>query len=185
MLNELFAQTEKKMKDHLEHTRHVLATIRTGRASLSILDGVQVDYYGTPTPLNQVATLSIPDPTMITAQPWDPSVLPLIEKAILKADLGLNPSNDGKIVRIPIPPLTEERRKEMAKKIHQYAEEGRTQVRQVRRDANDHAKKLEKDKKISQDDEKRALERIQQLTDQYVKSIDDLAKKKEKEILEI
>jgi ribosome recycling factor len=185
MLNEVYAQAEKKMKDQVEHVRHNLATIRTGRASLSILDGVNVDYYGTPTPLNQVATLSIPDPTMIVAQPWDPSALAAIEKAILKSDLGLNPSNDGKVVRIPIPPLTEERRKELAKKVHVLAEEGRTHIRQVRRDANEHAKKLEKDKKISQDDGKRGLDHIQKLTDQYIKAIDDLAKKKEKEILEI
>lgn len=185
MLNDLYAQTEKKMKDQVEHVRHSLATIRTGRASLSILDGVNVDYYGTPTPLNQVATLSIPDPTVIVAQPWDPSALQAIEKAILRSDLGLNPSNDGKVVRIPIPPLTEERRKELAKKVHVVAEEGRTHIRLVRRDANEGAKKLEKDKKISQDDSKRGLEHIQKLTDQYIKSIDELSKKKEKEILEI
>jgi ribosome recycling factor len=185
VLNDLYTQTEKKMKDHVEHVRHALATIRTGRASLSILDGVNVDYYGTPTPLNQVATLSIPDPTVILAQPWDPSALAAIEKAILKSDLGLNPANDGKVVRIPIPPLTEERRKELARKVHQMAEDGRTHVRQVRRDANEQAKKLEKDKKISQDDNKRALDHIQKLTDQYIKAIDDLSRKKEKEILEI
>jgi len=185
MLSDVYAQTEKKMKDQVEHIRHALATIRTGRASLAILDGVQVEYYGTPTPLNQVATLSIPDPTLIVAQPWDPTVLPAIEKAILKSDLGLNPGNDGKVVRIPIPPLTEERRKELAKKVHQVAEEGRTHVRQLRRDANEQIKKLEKDKKISQDDEKRAHDQVQKQTDQHIKLIDDLAKKKEKEILEI
>lgn len=185
MLNDLYAQAEKKMKDHVEHLRHALGTVRTGRASLSILDGVHVDYYGTPTPLNQVATLSVPDPSMIVAQPWDPSALSAIEKAILKSDLGLNPANDGKVVRIPIPPLTEERRKDLARKVHAMAEEGRTHVRQVRRDANEGAKKLEKDKKISQDDGKRALDHIQKLTDQYIKAIDDLSRKKEKEILEI
>jgi len=185
MLNELYAQTEKKMKEQVEHIRHSLSTIRTGRASLAIVDGVQVDYYGTPTPLNQVATLSVPDPTLIVAQPWDTSVLSAIEKAIQKADLGLNPANDGKVVRIPIPPLTEERRKELAKKVHHVAEEGRTHIRQLRRDANDGAKKLEKDKKISQDDEKRALDHVQKLTDQHIKLIDDLAKKKEQEILQI
>jgi ribosome recycling factor len=185
MLNELYAQTEKKMKDQVEHIRHSLSMLRTGRASLAILDGVQVDYYGTPTPLNQVATLTIPDPSLIVAQPWDPSALPAIEKAILKSDLGLNPANDGKIVRIPIPPLTEERRKELAKKVHHVAEDGRTHVRQLRREANEGAKKLEKDKKVSQDDEKRALDHVQKMTDQHIKLIDDLAKKKEKEILEI
>ncbi|HZI94925.1 MAG TPA: ribosome recycling factor [Patescibacteria group bacterium] len=185
MLNDLYAQTEKKMKDQVEHIRHGLSTIRTGRASLAILDGVHVDYYGTQTPLSQVATLSIPDPTLIVAQPWDPSVLPAIEKAIQKSDLGLNPSNDGKVIRIPIPPLTEERRKDLAKKVHQVAEEGRTHIRQARRDANEAAKKLEKDKKISQDDEKRGLEQIQKMTDQHIKLIDDIAKKKEQEILQI
>ncbi len=185
MLNDLYAHTEKKMKDQVEHIRHALSMLRTGRASLAILDGVQVDYYGTPTPLNQVATLTIPDPSLIVAQPWDPSALPAIEKAILKSDLGLNPANDGKIVRIPIPPLTEERRKELAKKVHHVAEEGRTHVRLLRREANEGAKKLEKDKKISQDDEKRALDHVQKMTDQHIKLIDDLAKKKEKEILEI
>ena len=185
MLNDLYANTEKKMKEQVEHLRHALATIRTGRASLSILDGIQVEYYGTPTPLNQVATLTIPDPTLIVAQPWDPSVLTAIEKAIQKSDLGLNPANDGKVVRIPIPPLTAERRKELARKVHQLAEDGRTHVRQTRRDANEHAKKMEKDKAISQDDERRALEQIQKSTDQHIKMIDDLAARKEKEILEI
>src|ERR1041384_1096997 len=173
------------MKEQVEHIRHSLSTIRTGRASLAILDGVHVDYYGTPTPLSQVATLTIPDPTLIVAQPWDPSVLPAIEKAIQKSDLGLNPANDGKVVRIPIPPLTEERRKDLAKKVHHVAEEGRTHVRQSRRDANEAAKKLEKDKKISQDDEKRVLDHIQKLTDQHIKLIDEIAKKKEQEILQI
>ena len=185
MLNDLYAQSEKKMKDQVERLRHNLATIRTGRASLSILEPIMVEYYGQPTPLNQVATLSIPDPTLIVAQPWDPSVLGAIEKAILKSDLGLNPSNDGKVVRIPIPPLTEERRKELAKKVHHVAEEERTIIRQLRRDANEHVKKLEKDKKISQDDEKRALDHVQKLTDAHIKLIDDLAKKKEQEILAI
>ena len=185
MLNGLYAQTEKRMKDHIEHLRHSLAIIRTGRASLSILDNLQVDYYGQQTPINQVATLSIPDPTLIVAQPWDPSALGAIEKAILKSDLGLNPSNDGKVVRIPIPALTEERRKDLARKVHQTAEEARTHIRLARRDANEQSKKLEKEKKISQDDEKRSLDHIQKMTDQHIKLIDDLAKKKEKEILEI
>ena len=185
MLNEVYSKTEKKMKEQVERTRHMLATIRTGRATLSILDGVTVDYYGTPTPLNQVASLTVPDPTLIVAQPWDPAALSAIEKGILKSDLGLNPANDGKLVRIPIPPLTEERRKELAKKVNQLAEDGRTQVRQARREANEGAKKLEKDKEISQDEEKRAHDRIQKITDQHIKLIDDLAEKKEKEILEI
>ena len=185
MLNEIFGKTDKRMKEQVDHVRRVLATLRTGRASLSVLDGVHVDYYGTSTPLNQVAGLSIPDPTLIVAQPFDPSSIPAIEKGILQADLGLNPTNDGKVVRIPIPPLTEERRKELAKKVHHLAEEGRTHVRQTRRDANDEVKSLEKEKKISKDDEKRAHDQIQKLTDQNIKLIDELAKKKEKEILEI
>jgi len=184
-LKDLIAQTEKKMKDRVEHLRHALATIRTGRASLAILDGVTVDYYGTPTPLNQVATLTIPDPTLIVAQPWDASIIPAIEKAILKSDLGLNPSNDGKSVKIPIPSLTEDRRKELAKKVQHLAEEERTHVRQVRRDANDQAKKMMKDKEISEDDEKRALDQVQKLTDKYIASVDEVVKHKEKEILEI
>jgi ribosome recycling factor len=176
---------EKKMKERIEHLRHTLATIRTGRASLTILDGVMVDYFGTPTPLNQVATLTIPDATLIVAQPWDVSLIPVIEKAILRSDLGLNPSNDGKVIRIPIPPLTEERRKELVKKVHQICEEERTHIRQNRREANDQAKKMMKDKAISEDDEKRALDQIQKLTDKYVHGVDDLLKHKEKELLEV
>jgi len=177
MLKDLLASTEKKMKDRVEHARHTLATIRTGRASLAILDGVTVDYYGTQTPINQVATLTIPDPTLIVAQPWDASTIPAIEKAIRKSDLGLNPNNDGKAVKIPIPPLTEERRKEF--------EEERTHVRQHRREGNEAAKKLLKDKAISEDEEKRALVEIQKLTDRYIQAIDDLVKHKEKELLEV
>ena len=185
MVDDVCKEMTTGMKEVIERIRHLLATIRTGRASLSLLDGVHVDYYGTPTPLNQMATLSVPDPTLIVAQPWDPSTLPLIEKAILKADLGLNPANDGKVVRVPIPPLTEERRKEMAKKVHSLAEEGRTNIRQARRDANDKVKSLEKDKAISQDDERRGHDQIQKITDEHVKLIDDLSKSKEKEILQI
>ena len=185
MTKELLSGMEKKMKERVEHYRHALATIRTGRASLSILDGIQVDYYGTPTPLNQVATLNIPDPTMITAQPWDVSAISAIEKAILKSDLGLNPANDGKLIRIPIPPLTAERRKELAKKVQHLAEEERTHVRQIRRDANEQAKKMMKDKAISEDDERRTIEQIQKVTDKYIQVVDDLTKHKEKEILEV
>jgi ribosome recycling factor len=185
MTKELFAATEKKMKHTLEVTRKDLSTIRTGRASLSILDGIMVDYYGTPTPLNQVGTLSVPDPTLITIQPWDASLVKEIEKAILQSELGLTPANDGKLVRLPIPPLTEERRKQLAKKVHHMGEEGRTIVRQHRREANDHLKALLKDKKISEDDEKRALEQIQTLTDKSVKQIDELVSHKEKEILSV
>ena len=185
MLKDAYATAEKKMKATFEATRHDLATIRTGRASLAILDGIMVDYYGTPTPLNQVGTLAVPDPTLITIQPWDPKVLTDIEKAILKSDLGLTPANDGKIVRLPIPPLTEERRKQLAKKVHQMGEEGKTIVRQHRREANEHLKSLLKEHKVSEDDEKRGLEQIQELTDRCVKQIDELVQRKEKEILSV
>jgi|SRR5215471_11111704 len=185
MTKDIHASAEKKMKQTLEITRKDLSTIRTGRASLSILDGIHVDYYGTPTPLNQVGTLAVPDPTLITIQPWDASLVKEIEKAILASELGLTPANDGKIIRLPIPPLTEERRKQLAKKVHQIGEEGRTIIRQHRREANDHLKALLKDHKISEDDEKRALEDIQGLTDKSVKQIDELVQHKEKEILSV
>ena len=185
MIKEAQASCEKKMKSTLDSFRHDLGTIRTGRASVSLLDGVSIDYYGTPTPLNQVAKLAVPDPTLITVQPFDPSISEAIEKAIRKADLGLNPANDGKTIRVPIPPLTEERRKQLAKKASQQAETARTALRQIRRDANEEIKKLEKDHLISQDDEKRGLEEIQKLTDRYVALADEQLKVKEKEILEI
>jgi len=185
MLKDLLASTEQKMKERVEFARHALATVRTGRASLAILDGIHVDYYGTATPLNQVSTLTIPDPTLIVSQPWDASLIPAIEKAIRKSDLGLNPNNDGKSVKIPIPPLTEERRKEFVKKVDHMGEEERTHVRLVRREANEAAKKLLKDKAISEDDEKRALDQIQKLTDRYIQMIDELVKHKEKDLLEV
>ncbi len=165
--------------------QHALSTIRTGRASISILDPVKVDYYGTPTPLNQVATLHVPEPSLITVQPWDVSQIGPIEKAIRSADLGLNPSNDGKLIRVPIPPLTEERRKELVKHLHKVAEEHRVGVRNVRRDANESLKKLLKDKAISEDDERRALDEVQKLTDSFLQKIDQTAKAKEKEVLEL
>ena len=185
MTKELITGTEKKMKERLEFLKHALATVRTGRASLAILDGITVDYYGTQTPLNQVASLTVPDPTLIVAQPWDASIIPAIEKAIRKSDLGLNPGNDGKMVKIPIPPLTEERRKEFVKKVAHMGEEERTHVRLVRREANEHAKKMLKDKAISEDDEKRALDQIQKITDGCIKQIDELVKHKEKDLLEV
>ncbi|MBA2306107.1 MAG: ribosome recycling factor, partial [Acidobacteria bacterium] len=160
-----------------------LGGVRTGRASVTILDAVHVDAYGAPMPLNQVASMSIPEPQMIVAQPFDPSLLPAVEKAIRTANLGLNPTNDGKVVRIPIPALTEERRKELSKIVHKYAEEGRNGVRQVRRDANDKLKKLLKESKISEDDERRSLDEVQKITDQHVTLIDDLQKKKDGELL--
>ena len=162
-----------------------MASIRTGRASLGILDHIRVDYYGTPTPLNQLANLHVPEPSLITIQPWDVSQIGPIEKAIRSSDLGLNPSNDGKLIRLPIPPLTEERRKELVKRLHDVAEDHRVAVRNIRRDGNEAVKKLLKDKKITEDEDKRAHDEIQKLTDGYMQKIDQAAKIKEKEILEI
>ena len=184
-VNEIIESAQKRMNETIEHTRRELAVIRTGRASLSILDGLTVEYYGTPTPLNQVATLTVPDPTLIVAQPWDVTLIPKIEKSIRASDLGLNPSNDGKVVRVPIPPLTEERRKQLAKKVHEIAEHGRTAIRLERRDANEALKKLLKDKTISEDDEKRGLDQVQKQTDHHIQQIDELAKHKDDEILTI
>ncbi len=185
MNHAILDRADKKMKGAIDATRQGLAAIRTGRASLTILDGVTVEYYGTPTPLNQAAKLAIPEPTLITVQPFDPTLLKEIESAIRKADLGLNPSNDGKMIRVPIPPLTEERRKQLAKKAGQLAEEGRTAIRQIRREANEEAKKLEKDKALSQDDARRLQEEVQKRTDKAITSLDEAVQKKEKEILEV
>ena len=181
----ILSQTDKRMDGAVADARAKLSTVRTGRASLAILDGVVVDYYGTPTPLHQVAKLSIPEPTLIVAQPFDPSTLPGIEKAIQIADLGLNPSNDGKVVRVPIPPLTEERRKQMAKKVRTMGEDAKTVLRQLRREANDSLRKVEKDGLVSEDDARRGLDESQKMTDRHTASIDDLCKAKEKELLEI
>jgi len=167
----------------VEHVKHELAGVRTGRASVTILDSVHVEAYGSKVPLNQVAGLSIPEPTLIVAQPFDPSQLGAIEKAIRSAGLGLNPANDGKIVRIPLPSLTEERRKELSKHVHKLSEEARNGIRQVRRDANERLKKLLKDHQIPEDDEKKGLDEIQKLTDNHIKLIDDLQKKKDGELL--
>ncbi len=182
-LKGLFAEVNKRMHTALEHVRHELAAVRTGRASVALLDGVHVEAYGSKMPLNQVAGLSVPEPSLIVAQPFDPSQLGAIEKAVRASDLGLNPSNDGKVVRIPIPALTEERRKEMSRHVHKLAEEGRNSVRQVRRDANDRLKKLMKDHKISEDDEKKGLEEVQKITDTHIRQIDELQKKKDAELL--
>ena len=182
-LKSVTAEVKKRMDAHIEHVRRALAGVRTGRASVNILDTVHVEAYGSTMPVNQVASLSVPEPTMIVAQPFDPSLMGAIEKAIRSANLGLNPTNDGKVVRIPLPALTEERRKEMSKLVHKYAEEGRNGVRQVRRDANDKLKKLLKEHKISEDDERRGLEGIQKVTDQHVALIDDIQKKKDTELL--
>jgi ribosome recycling factor len=182
-LKGLFAEVNKRMKASLDHLQHEFAGVRTGRASVTILDGVHVEAYGTKMPLNQVAGLSIPEPTMIVAQPFDPSQLGAIEKAIRAAGLGLNPANDGKVVRIPLPALTEERRKELSKHVHKLSEEARNGIRQVRRDANDRLKKLLKDHKISEDDEKKGLDEVQKITDRNIAGVDDLQKKKDGELL--
>jgi ribosome recycling factor len=182
-LKSLTAEVKKRMDGHIEHVRRELGGVRTGRASVNILDTVHVEAYGSMMPVNQVASLSVPEPTMIVAQPFDPSLMGAIEKAIRSANLGLNPTNDGKVVRIPLPALTEERRREMSKLVHKYAEEGRNGVRQVRRDANEKLKKLLKEHKISEDDERRGLEDIQKITDQHVALIDDIQKKKDTELL--
>ena len=176
-------EASKRMEAAVEHVRREMSAVRTGRASTALLDTVSVEAYGTMMPVNQVATLSIPEPTLIVAQPFDPSLIGAIEKAIRAANLGLNPGNDGKVVRIPLPPLTEERRRELSRLVHKLAEEGRNGVRQIRRDANDGVKKLGKDRAISEDDEKRGLDEVQKITDQFVAAIDDLQKKKDAELL--
>jgi ribosome recycling factor len=182
-LRSLNADVKKRMDAAIEHLRHELGGVRTGRAAVTILDPVHVEAYGSKMALNQVASLSIPDPMTIVAAPFDPSLLGAIEKAIRAADLGLNPSNDGKVVRVPIPMLTEERRKELSRQVHKMAEEGRNAVRQVRRDANDRLKKLLKDKAISEDDERKTEAEIQKVTDQHVTLVDELQKKKDTELL--
>jgi ribosome recycling factor len=184
-VKEIEQQARARMEKAKADLQHELSTIRTGRASLSILDHVRVDYYGTPTPLNQLGTLTVPEPTMITVQPWDVSQIGAIEKAIRASDLGLNPANDGKVVRVPIPPLTEERRKELVKHLHHVLENHRVATRNIRRDANENIKKLLKDKKITEDDDKRAHEEVQKMTNKTIEDIDQIGKAKEKEILEI
>lgn len=185
MTKPILDQSKIRMEKALTDFQREVATIRTGRASVSILDSVRVDYYGTPTPINQVATLGAPEPQLLTVQPWDPTSLPNLEKAIQAADLGLNPVNDGKILRVPIPALTEERRKELVKHLHKVLESHRLSLRNIRRDSNEACKKLLKEKKISEDDDRRAHEDIQKLTDREMEKLEQTSKKKEKEILEI
>lgn len=185
MTRQILDTARKRMEKCIVDMQREVATIRTGRASVGILDHIQANYYGTTTPLNQMASLSTPDPSLIVIQPWDPSTIPSIEKAILASDLGLNPTNDGKVVRLPIPPLTEERRKQLAKALGHIAEQHRVAVRQIRHDANEQLKSLLKDKGISEDQEKEGLRKVQDLTDQFVAKVDALHKKKESEILEI
>jgi len=185
MVRPILETAKKRMEKCLEDMQRDLAAIRTGRASVSLLDHIQANYYGTLAPLNQMASLSTPDPALIVIQPWDPSTIPNIEKAILASDLGLNPTNDGKVVRLPIPPLTEERRKQLAKAIGHIAEQHRVAIRQVRHDANDQLKSSLKEKSISADEEKEGLRKVQDLTNEYIAKVDSLHKKKEAEILEL
>jgi ribosome recycling factor len=183
-MKQVFAEVEAHMKHGLDHFHHELKHLRTGRASIGLLEGITVDYYGSQVPLNQVANLAVADATMLTLQPYDPSQIAAIERAIMKSDLGLNPSSDGKIVRLPVPQLTEERRKEIVKKAHDLAEHARNAVRQARREGNEKLKKMEKDKQISQDDERRGLDEVQKLHDRFIHEVSAALQHKEEQILE-
>ncbi len=184
-MKELFRDVELKMKHAVDHLHTELKHLRTGRASTVLLEGIQIDYYGTPTPINQVASLSVADATLLVAQPWDPKQIAAIEKAIRQSDLGLNPTNDGKLVRIPVPTLTEERRRELVKKAHDQAEHARTAVRQARREGNEKLKGMLKDKAVGEDDERRGLEEVQRLHDHYIADIAKALEHKEKDILTV
>src|SRR5437763_586214 len=185
MLDDILKTAEHKMTRAVEILNTDLQSVRTGRASPALLDRIQVDYYGSPTPLNGVANISAPDPRMMLVQPWDRGMLGAIEKAILKSDLGINPTNDGQVIRLVLPQLTEDRRKELVKQVHHRAEEARIAVRNCRRDALDHLRKAEKDGGISQEDERRAQERLQKLTDGFIKRVDDVSRNKETEVMEV
>ena len=185
MLEEVYENAQRRMDASIESLRRELVTVRTGRASVAMLDEVRVDCYGQQSPLNQVANVSVPEASLLVVQPFDPSQLQLIEKGILKANLGLTPANDGKVIRVPIPPLTEERRRELAKKVRDTGEEIRTAIRNVRRDANDDVRALEKDKSLSQDDAKKALKQVQDITDGAVGRVDEMVKTKEQEVLSL
>lgn len=185
MQAEVKRKLNDKMERALEALKKELAAVRTGRASLSVFDGISLDYYGTPTPINQVATMAIPESRLITIQPWEPKLISEIEKAIQKSDLGLNPTNDGKIIRIAIPPLTEERRKQIIKQVHKRVEDTKVSIRNIRREGNDQIKRLEKEKHISEDDTRRSIDEIQKLTDSYIKRSDEIMSHKEAELKEI
>ena len=185
MLKDEYKVYEEKMKKSIESVANDFAAVRAGRANASVLNRIHVDYYGTPTPISQMASIAVPDSRTLTIQPWDKGGIALIEKAIFKSDLGLTPVNDGKLIRIVMPPLTEERRKELGKVARKYSEEGKVAVRNVRRDANDSVKKLEKDKTITEDEQKRATDDVQKLTDKFVAEVDKRCATKEKEIMEI
>ncbi|MCX5801163.1 MAG: ribosome recycling factor [Candidatus Eisenbacteria bacterium] len=185
MEKETIARIEQKMKKAVEHLRQELASVRTGKATTALLDSVKVDYYGSNVPLNQVAGVSAPEPRLLIVHPWERTMVPAIEKAILKADLGLNPANDGTVIRIPIPPLTEERRKDLVKIVKKMVEEGRVGVRNLRREGNEEIKKLEKDAKISEDTARKSQNDVQKLTDKYIQLMEELLSKKEAEIMEV
>lgn len=185
MIADVTSQAKAGMSKALEAFKRDLAKVRTGRASLSLLDDVRVDYYGTPTPLNQVGTLAVPEPRLITIQPWEKNLIPEIEKAILKSDLGLNPASDGQLIRLVFPPLTEERRKDMVKQVKRMGEDAKISIRNARRDANDTLKQLEKDKEITEDDQKRGEKEVQDITDDFVAKIDQVIEEKEKDLMEI
>jgi ribosome recycling factor len=185
MINDITTDTEDGMKKAVESFKRDLQKVRTGRANAAMLDGIKVDYYGTPTPVNQVATVQVVDARLITVKPWEKSMLPVIDKAIRASDLGINPVADSELVRLPIPPLTQERRKELAKVVNKQTEEARVAVRSARRDAMDMVKDAEKDKQITEDERKNGEKKIQDLTDKYISMIDDIAKSKEKEIMEL
>jgi ribosome recycling factor len=180
-----YAQMRSRMDKAVQDFQNNLGSVRTGRASIHMLDQVKVDYYGTPTPLNQVAQLNTPDPNLIVIQPWDAGLITEIEKALRTSDLGFNPNNDGKIVRVPVPPMTEERRREVVKHLHRVLEDHRTAIRNIRRDGNELLKKASKEKKISEDEEKRSLEEIQKLTDEEIRKMEEMAKKKEVEVMQV
>lgn len=182
-LKGLYAALKTRMEAGVDHVRRELAGVRTGRASVGLLENIHVEAYGSKMPLNQVAGLSVPEPALIVAQPYDPQLLAVIEKTIRSSDLGLNPASDGKVIRIPIPPLTDERRRDLSRHVHKLAEEGRNVLRQVRRESNDRLKKLLKDHAISEDDERRGLEEVQKITDAHIRLVDDLQKKKDQELL--
>lgn len=184
MINEIFVDVKERMNKAIEHYKGEVATIRTGRASADILDGVKVDYYGTPTPLKNIAHLTVPEGQLIVIQPFDPNSLELIEKSIIASDIGLTPNNDGNVIRLSIPTLTEERRKELIKFVHKIIEDGRISIRSIRRDANDNLKKQEKDSDLSEDNLRRALDNIQEMTDEYINKLNDIQNLKEKEILD-
>lgn len=185
MVKDILRELEKRMKVSMEHFRKELSRLRTGRANISLFEDIKVDYYGSLTPVNQVATLAVPDPTLITVQPWDPSFLEVIDKAIRSADLGLNPINDGKMLKIPIPPLDEERRKEMARHVNKMLEDEKTALRIMRRKAKEGIEELEDKKEITEDDRYWGYDKLQEVTDEYIKKIEEISTAKEKEILEI